>query len=353
MRLALAEAERAPERVSPNPLVGCVLVKAGRVVGRGFTRPPGGHHAEIEALGQAGTKARGATAYVTLEPCNHLGRTGPCSEALIAAGIERVVCGVRDPNTIARGGLDRLKRAKVAVESGVLEEQCTQALGAWLHYIATGRPRVTLKAAITLDGRLAARGGDSKWISGEASRLEAHRLRHSHDAILVGARTVALDDPALTARIPEGRDPQRVILDGKLRVPQGAQALRGAWIFAAADAPDRQLRGEVVRLPGSGRVALGALLDELGRRGITSLLVEGGGEVLGQLVAEGLADELVLFVAAKLIGAGGVPLLGVEGPAKMGEAWALEGLKVRELCGDLVVSGRFLRSAGKRGKSPR
>src|SRR5581483_3735414 len=169
MRLALAEAEKATERVSPNPLVGCVIVKAGRVVGRGFTQPPGGHHAEIEALERAGKKAQGATAYVTLEPCNHQGRTGPCSEALIAAGVARVVCGVRDPNTVARGGLERLKKAKVAVVSGVLEAECRASLAHWLHFIATGRPWVTLKAAITLDGRLAARSGDSKWVSGEES----------------------------------------------------------------------------------------------------------------------------------------------------------------------------------------
>jgi len=346
MRLALAEAEKATERVSPNPLVGCVIVKAGRVVGRGFTQPPGGHHAEIEALERAGKKAQGATAYVTLEPCNHQGRTGPCSEALIAAGVARVVCGVRDPNTVARGGLERLKKAKVAVVSGVLEAECRASLAHWLHFIATGRPWVTLKAAITLDGRLAARSGDSKWVSGEESRLEAHRLRHAHDAILVGARTVALDDPALTARIPGGRNPQRVIVDGKLSAPANAKALDGAWIFTRADAPERVQRGELVRMPGA-RVEVGALLGELARRGICSLLVEGGGEMHAQFVAAGAVDELVLFVAPKLVGAGGVPLLRLDGPDKMADAWRLEFVETRRLGDDLVVRARPSRKRGK------
>jgi diaminohydroxyphosphoribosylaminopyrimidine deaminase/5-amino-6-(5-phosphoribosylamino)uracil reductase len=229
---------------------------------------------------------------------------------------------------------------------GVLEAECRALNEAWLHFIATGRPLVTLKAAVTLDGRLAARGGDSKWVTGEQARAEAHRLRDTHDAILVGAGTVAADDPALTTRLPGGRDALRVILDGRLRVPARARALPGAIVFAARGAParrDLERRGaEVVRLPGrGGRVDLRRMLEALGARGVVSLLVEGGGEVHGQLLGRGLIDRAAVFVAPKLIGAGGVPLVGVAGPHKMAEAWRLLDVEVRRLGDDVLVSGRL------------
>jgi diaminohydroxyphosphoribosylaminopyrimidine deaminase/5-amino-6-(5-phosphoribosylamino)uracil reductase len=349
MRRALALAARGRGRTSPNPMVGCVIVRRGRVLATGYHRRAGGDHAELAALRKLGLRARGATVYVTLEPCNHVGRTGPCSEALIAAGVARVVCGMPDPNRVAAGGARRLRAAGIEVTVGVLEEACRALNAAWLTFVATGRPRVTLKAAVTLDGRLAARGGDSRWVSGEASRREAHRMRAAADAILVGAGTIAHDDPQLTVRLPGRgrRDPLRVILDGRLTTPANARALP-ALIVTALGAPARpQLTAagaEIVELPAErGRVAMGALLDALGRRSIVSLLVEGGGDVHGQLIAAGLVDEVALFVAPKLIGSGGVPLIAVDGPDRMAEAWQLERVTTRRLGDDILIHGALAR----------
>jgi diaminohydroxyphosphoribosylaminopyrimidine deaminase/5-amino-6-(5-phosphoribosylamino)uracil reductase len=357
MREALALARRAMGKTQPNPMVGCVIVKRGRVIARGYHHRAGLAHAEVDALQKlAPGAARGATVYVTLEPCNHEGRTGPCAEALIAAGVARVVVGMRDPNPHVRGGgAERLRRAGIAVEVGVLEAECRALNRAWSVWIASGRPFVTLKAAITLDGRIAARGGDSRWVSSEESRREAHRLRASHDAILVGAGTVAADDPQLTTRLDDERqakNPQRVILDGKLSIDPARRAVAGAWIVTTraavrgAPAEALQARGaELIALDGKGRLPMGAVLDVLGARGIQSLLVEGGGEIHGQLLAEGLVDEVVLFVAPKLIGSGGVPLLGsFAGPTKMAEAIALDDVRVERLGDDVCIRGRPRRS---------
>jgi diaminohydroxyphosphoribosylaminopyrimidine deaminase/5-amino-6-(5-phosphoribosylamino)uracil reductase len=360
MREALALARRAMGATRPNPMVGCVIVKRGEVIARGYHHRAGLAHAEVDALQKLPPgAARGATVYVTLEPCNHHGRTGPCAEALVEAGVARVVVGMRDPNPhVKGGGAARLRRAGVAVEIGVLEEECRALNRAWATWIATGRPWVTLKAAVTLDGRIAARGGDSRWVSGEASRLEAHRLRAAHDAILVGAGTVAADDPALTTRLPEAeakrrqaKNPQRVILDGRLSVDPARRAIPGAWVVTTVEAGARvealRARGaEVIVLDGKGRVEPRALLEALGARGVQSLLVEGGGEVHGQLLGAGLVDEVVLFVAPKLVGSGGVPLLGsFAGPTAMAEAIALDGVTVRRLGDDVCISGRVRRSS--------
>ena len=346
MKLALREAARAVGRTSPNPAVGCVIVKGGKLIAGGFTQPPGHDHAEVNALKKAGAKAKGATAYVTLEPCNHVGRTGKCSEALIAAGVSRVVIGMRDPNPhVDGGGVARLKKARVATEVGILEAECQAHLAKWTKWVLTGRPWVTLKAAVTLDGRLAAKSGDSKWVSGERSRRHAHQMRSIVDAVLVGARTVAMDDPQLTARIPKGRDPKRVILDGKLSIPAKSRALPGALVISALDAKPRDdlaIEGvEIVQVPGQdGKVDLGEMLNALGRRGIIWLLVEGGGQVHGQLLQAGLVDDVVLYIAPKLVGAGGVPLLGVEGVKSMAEAWRLESVEHKRLDDDVLVTGR-------------
>jgi len=229
MRRALALAARAYGRTAPNPMVGCVLVKGGRVVGEGYHHKAGMAHAEVEALRNAGSRARGGTAYVTLEPCNHTGRTGPCSEALIAAGVARVVVAMADPNPrVAGGGAARLRKAGIPVEIGLCEAEARQLGAGFVKHVTTGRPLVTLKAALTLDGRLATASGDARWVTGEAARAEVHRMRDRADAILVGAGTVAADDPSLTTRLEgararRGRDPLRVILDGRLRTEPAAR----------------------------------------------------------------------------------------------------------------------------------
>ena len=355
MRQAVRLALRARGRTSPNPLVGCVIVRDGRVIATGWPKKAGGDHGEAAALRKLGWRAPRATVYVTLEPHSFHGRTPPCTDRLIEAKVARVVVGMKDPNPrVAGAGLKQLKKAGIAVECGVLEDECRAINRPYLKWTSEKRPWVTLKAAVTLDGRLAARGGDARWVSGELSRLEAHRMRDVSDAILVGANTVRLDDPALTTRLPGGRghDPKRVILDGRLTIAPDARALPGAIVVCTRDADAaRQKRlekrgAEVVRLPGRhGNVDLRALLDELGRRGILTLLVEGGGQVHGEFMAAGLADEVALFVAPKLIGAGGVPLLGVDGPTKMADAWRLGAVSTRRLGDDILVVGDVVRSA--------
>jgi diaminohydroxyphosphoribosylaminopyrimidine deaminase/5-amino-6-(5-phosphoribosylamino)uracil reductase len=325
------------------------------VLATGWHKKAGTDHGEAAALRKLGWRAPRATVYVTLEPHSFHGRTPPCTDRLIEAKVARVVVGMKDPNPrVAGAGLKQLKKAGIAVEHGVLEDECRAINRPYLKWTAEKRPWVTLKAAVTLDGRLAARGGDARWVSGELSRLEAHRMRDVADAILVGANTVRLDDPALTTRLPAGggHDPKRVILDGRLTIAPDAKALPGAIVACTKDADAaRQKRlekrgAEVLRLPGRhGNVDLRALLDELGRREILTLLVEGGGQVHGEFMAAGLADEVALFVAPKLIGAGGVPLLGVDGPSKMADAWRLGEVSTRRLGDDILVVGDVVRSA--------
>jgi len=347
MREALREAARAVGRVAPNPAVGCVVVRGRRVVARGYTHAPGKQHAEVDALRKLYGRARGATVYVTLEPCNHVGRTGRCTDALIAAGVARVVIGMRDPNPhVEGGGVEKLRRAGIAVEVGVLEAECRAVNEAWIHFVTTGRPLVTMKAAVTLDGRIAARGGDSKWITGEAARREAHRLRAAHDGIVVGARTVALDDPQLTVRGVRGRSPQRIIVDGRLSVSGKARALPAILVACqgAPPRPDLEARGcTIVRLPDKGgRVDPRAMLKALGKLDLHSLLVEGGGELHGQLLEAELYDRAALFVAPKLVGAGGVPVVAAEGSKRVAKAWKLHDISWTPLGDDILVRGSFV-----------
>jgi diaminohydroxyphosphoribosylaminopyrimidine deaminase/5-amino-6-(5-phosphoribosylamino)uracil reductase len=358
MRRALTLAARARGRTSPNPLVGCVIVGDGRVLGEGYHHRAGLPHAEVEALASVRDRRalRGATVYVTLEPCDHVGRTGRCTEALVRARVGRVVAAMRDPSPRVDGrGFRRLRAAGVRVASGLYEDEARALNRAYVKWVTTGTPFVTLKAAVTLDGRLAARGGDARWVSGEASRALAHRMRAEADALLVGAGTVRADDPRLTARVPGGRDPLRVIVDGALTTPPRARALPGALVFTTRAAPGgaglTRRGAELVRLAGArGRVPLAAVLRELGRRGVTSLLVEGGGDIHGQLVAARLVDEVVLIIAPKLVGAGGVPLLDLPGPTRMADAWRQAGVEVERAGDDLVVRGR-LAAAPRGGRS--
>jgi len=328
MTRALALAEKGRGRTSPNPMVGAVIVKDGEVVGEGFHPQAGEPHAEVFALREAGGRGRGATAYVTLEPCNHHGRTPPCTEALIQAGVSRVVVGATDPNPLVSGrGLDRLSVAGVAVIHGVLADEAHRLNEAFDHWITTRRPFVTLKLATSLDGRIAAGTGKSQWITGAPARARVHQLRAASDAVAVGSRTALTDDPRLTARDVPGtwNPPLRVVIDSTLRVSPYAKAYDakapgGALVATAApeDAPAAQVlaaRGVAVwSVPGDdGRIDLAALMTRLGARDpgpVTSLLVEGGGVLAGALLAAGLVDKLVTHVAPVIIGGDGLPAFG-------------------------------------------
>jgi diaminohydroxyphosphoribosylaminopyrimidine deaminase/5-amino-6-(5-phosphoribosylamino)uracil reductase len=360
MRLALREARRGLGRTSPNPAVGAVLVKGGRVVGRGHHARAGTPHAEVMAIRDAGASARGADLYTTLEPCDHFGRTPPCSLAILEAGVRRVFSGSGDPNPRVNGrGIRRLRRAGVEVGAGVLREACDAINEPWFRFITTGRPHVTLKVAATLDGRIATASGDSRWVTGPEARAHVHRLRGGVDAVLVGSGTALADDPRLTARLPggRGRDPIRVVLDSRLELPATLRLFRqpssSVTLVAhvSGTPPARAPRGvEYLRCRArGGRVSLADLLSRLGQRGVTTLLVEGGGEVNRSFLEGGLVDRLLLFVAPKIAG-GGISWLGGKGPSRMAEALPLLDLRVKRLGRDLLLSGR---PAPKGDRSPR
>lgn len=350
MRVALREAARGLGRTSPNPAVGAVLVKNGRVVARGHHARAGGPHAEVVALHAAGAQARGADLYTTLEPCDHFGKTPPCSVAILEAGVRRVFVGSRDPNPVVNGrGIARLRKGGVEVETGVLEDACDALNAHWFRYITARRPYVTLKAAVTLDGKLATRTGDSRWVSGPEARAWVHRLRDRVDAVLVGAGTARADDPLLTARLPggRGRDPIRVVLDTDLSLPPRLRLLHpesaAPTIVAHAARRARRFRPGVEALAcrrGPGGVDLADLLAKLGARGVTHLLVEGGAEVNARFLAAGLVDRVALFVAPRIVGADGVSWVAGRGPARMDAALRLEDLAFERIGDDLLVTGR-------------
>jgi diaminohydroxyphosphoribosylaminopyrimidine deaminase/5-amino-6-(5-phosphoribosylamino)uracil reductase len=325
MRAALALARRGLGNAWPNPAVGCVLVKDGRVIGRGWTQPGGRPHAETEALRRAGNAARGATAYVTLEPCSHHGRTPPCCEALAGTGIARVVMAMRDPDPRVNGrGLAMLRGAGIVVEEGLLEAEARALNAGFFRRIQAGMPVVTLKLASTLDGRIATASGESRWITGEAARREVHALRARHDAILVGSGTVLADDPDLTCRIPgmERVPMLRVVADARLRTPPAARLVQGAQpapaliITApghppAAQAPFIAAGADIVTVPAhaAGGLDLPSLLRALGRRGVTRVLAEGGAGLAAALLRQGLVDRLIWFHAPAVMGGDGHPAL--------------------------------------------
>ena len=325
MRAALALARRGLGNAWPNPAVGCVLVKDGRVIGRGWTQPGGRPHAETEALRRAGDAARGATAYVTLEPCSHHGRTPPCCEALAGAGIARVVMAMRDPDPRVNGrGLAMLRGAGIAVEEGLLEAEARALNAGFFRRIQAGMPVVTLKLASTLDGRIATASGESRWITGEAARREVHALRARHDAILVGSGTVLADDPDLTCRIPgmERVPMLRVVADARLRTPEASRLVQGAELAPvliitapghppAALAPLIAAGADIVTVPAhaAGGLDLPSLLRALGRRGVTRVLAEGGAGLAAALLRQGLVDRLVWFHAPAVMGGDGHPAL--------------------------------------------
>jgi diaminohydroxyphosphoribosylaminopyrimidine deaminase/5-amino-6-(5-phosphoribosylamino)uracil reductase len=312
MRRAVELSRAVLGTTSPNPPVGAVVLAAdGAVVGEGATRPPGGPHAEVVALAQAGDRAH--TVVVTLEPCDHTGRTGPCSEALLAAGVRRVVVACSEPTGLAGGGIARLRAAGVEVVTGVLEDEVAHGpLEAWLHRQRTGRPFVTWKYAATLDGRSAAADLTSRWITGEQARADVHRLRAECDAVVAGVGTVLADDPQLTVRPDPGRQPLRVVVDSAGRTPRDARVLDDAAPTLVATVGSRYDDTHALVLPPGpdGRADLGALLVALAERDVVSVLLEGGPTLAGAFVAAGLVDRVVGYVAPALLGEGPAALAG-------------------------------------------
>ncbi|WP_018131935.1 bifunctional diaminohydroxyphosphoribosylaminopyrimidine deaminase/5-amino-6-(5-phosphoribosylamino)uracil reductase RibD [Effusibacillus pohliae] len=351
MKLALELASATNGRTWPNPMVGAVVVNHGRIVGIGAHLKAGEPHAEVYALRMAGDAARGGTIYVTLEPCSHYGRTPPCAERVIESGVARVVVAMLDPNPLVAGrGVERIRQAGIEVEVGVLEAEARRLNEVWITAIHERRPFVWMKAAMTLDGKIATGTGDSKWITGEQARREVHRMRDRADAILVGIGTVLADDPQLTTRLPEGgRNPLRVVLDTRLRMPETAQILKpeAPTLVACGPAADPakigrlQARGiEVLQLAlADGRIDLNELLAELYKREVTLLLVEGGGEVHGSFLQAGLIDKVTMFVAPKLIGGNGQSPVGGAGFSRMGDAIALQNTTVEMFGNDLAITG--------------
>jgi diaminohydroxyphosphoribosylaminopyrimidine deaminase/5-amino-6-(5-phosphoribosylamino)uracil reductase len=350
MEEALRLARRGHGRTSPNPAVGALVVRGGRVVGRGFHRRAGGPHAEVFALRQAGRRARGGTLYVTLEPCCHVGRTGPCVAAVVDSGVARVVVGTVDPNPRVRGrGIAHLRRARISVDVGVREVECRALNEDFEKFITTGLPFVVLKLAATLDGRIATACGESRWVTGEAARRRVHEMRARYDAVIVGSETVRLDDPELTSRIRGGHDPLRVVVDGRLRVPETSRVVTRRpertriYTLAGDSAKAARLRRRgvaVVRGGGDRPGSLRRVLVDLGRAGIKSVLIEGGGHVAARALREGLVDRLALFLAPKLLGSDGRPVVQSLGISRMSEALTIVGPTIERVGDDYLVLGR-------------
>ncbi len=353
MGLALRLARRGRHATSPNPMVGAVVVSRGQVVGSGYHRRAGAPHAEVVALATAGAQARGATLWVTLEPCSTEGRTGPCTDRILAAGVAEVRVATLDPNPRHHGrGVRALRARGVRVAVGERGSEARELIEHFACWITTGRPFVTLKLAMTLDGRVATRSGEARWITSPQARAWGHRLRASHDAVLVGSGTVLADDPVLSARVGRRpRQPLRVVLDRRLRVSPGARLLgegsSSVLIFSGPDPVPARRRAleaagaEVVQLPGDGD-RLGAALDELGRRQVTSVLIEGGPTVMGSALVEGLGNRLVAFVAPLLVGGEAARgAIGGAGFERLAEARRLRRLRAEPVGPDLCLMGEL------------
>lgn len=353
MQQALSLAREGAGFVSPNPLVGCVIVKDSQVVGQGYHQRFGGPHAEVYALQEAGARAQGAVLYVNLEPCCHTGKTPPCVDAVIQAKIGRVVAAMRDPNPlVAGGGVARLQQAGIPVTIGVCEAEAGVLNEAFVKYVTTGRPFVTLKCAMSLDGKIATHTGASQWITGPEARAEVHRLRHAVDALLVGIGTVLQDNPLLTTRLPDrqGVNPLRVIVDSALRLPPQARVAtvttdcRTLVATTASASPAQQQRlceqgVEIVVLPAydDGRVDLEALLCYLGERKIASLLVEGGATLNATLLRRRLVEKGLFFIAPKIIGGDGLSVIGACGIANMEQVLCLRDSSSHRIGEDFLV----------------
>ena len=352
MKAALTLARRGLGMVWPNPTVGCVIVRDGHVIARGWTQQGGRPHGETEALARAGAAARGATAYVSLEPCCHWGKTPPCTDALIGAGIARVLVPIEDPDPRVSGrGIARLREAGIAVETGLCAAAAAELNAGFFLRLATGRPLTTLKLATTLDGQLATSTGESRWITGERARDRAHLLRASHDAVMIGSNTVLSDDPLLTCRLPGLDDwsPVRVVVDSRLRVPLTARVVAEArrvptWFItlrhgdAARREAFRSCGVELIEVPATPdhTVDMAAAFQELGRRGLTRVLVEGGATLAAVLLRAGLVDRLAWFHAPSLIGGDGIPAVAPLGITNLEDAPRFERLSLEPVGDDVL-----------------
>ncbi len=355
MKIALELAEKGRGFTSPNPLVGAVVVQNGSVVGKGYHKAFGGAHAEVNAIDDAGHFSRGATLYVTLEPCNHLGKTPPCTRKILESGIGRVVAAMKDPNPgVEGGGIEYLKAHGISVSLGICEHEAKKLNEAYLKYILTRRPFVTVKCASTLDGQIATRTGDSRWVTSEESRKFVHVLRHAADALMVGINTVKRDNPSLTTRLENfnGRDPVRIILDSHVSIPHDAKVLRltsdsdtiiviGDSIESERKAAARKLGAKIIEAPlNDGLIDLHFLMDYLGGMHVSSVLIEGGSRVISSAFSSGIVDKVVIFFAPKLLGGNdGVPICTGKGPDVMSGCIHVKDISTRRFNDDIMIEG--------------
>jgi len=359
MKMALDLAEKGQGFTSPNPMVGAVVVNDGKVVGKGYHQAAGKAHAEVNAIDDAGALAKDATLYVTLEPCNHTGRTPPCTEKVLSACIRRVVVAMNDPNpNVEGGGSDYLKSQGIDVTVGVCEDQAKKLNEVYIKYVSTQRPFSIVKCAATLDGRIATRTGDSRWVTGEESRKYVHRLRHAVDAIMVGINTVKKDDPSLTTRLTnrienfKGLDPTRVILDTHLRISEKAKLLQldsdsdtiivtGHSVSGDKKTGIENQGARIIESPlKDGLIDLDRLMDHLGALGITSLLIEGGSSVIASALSSGIVDKIIFFFAPKILGGDdGMPICKGAGAALMSSCIPVKDIHVLRFGDDVMIEG--------------
>ncbi|MEW5908797.1 MAG: bifunctional diaminohydroxyphosphoribosylaminopyrimidine deaminase/5-amino-6-(5-phosphoribosylamino)uracil reductase RibD [Thermodesulfobacteriota bacterium] len=360
MKTALRLARKGEGYASPNPLVGAILVKEGRIVGKGYHQRHGAPHAEVNAIQNAGRLAKESTLYVNLEPCNHFGKTPPCTQAIIEAQIKRVVVAMKDPNPEVKGkGIPFLEARGVSVTLGVCEDEAKRLNEAFIKHCVTKRPFVTAKCAATLDGRIATKNGDSKWISNEKSRRFVHQLRHASDAVMVGINTILRDDPLLTTRMSgkRGSDPVRIILDTHLSIPETARVLRAESesdtliVIGNRDRFDanqiekkakiEQGRNRILQAPTkNNRIDLNALMTILGKQGISSILLEGGSRVFGSALSDDIIDKIILFFGPKLLGGDdGIPICRGVGPESMSQSIPVNHVRCRRFGEDIMIEG--------------
>ena len=356
MKLAIKEAKKGLGRTAPNPAVGAVIVKEGKVVASGYHHQAGMPHAEVDAFGKIGNRAPGGTLYVTLEPCNHFGKTPPCTELILKSGVKKVVVGMRDPNPLVTGGgCQYLEKKGLEVVTGILKDECFALNESFVKFISTGRPFVIAKSAITLDGWTATSAQHSQWITNEKSRGFVHKLRDRVDAVMMGIGTVLADDPAMTARfkVKQGKDPIRIVVDTNFRTPLDAKVMQNQssahTIIATSIDGNRSFQDSGSHPKGvetlvcptvAGKIDLPALMEKLGERSISSVLLEGGSMILGAMLRAQLIDKFYVFIAPKILGGGdGIPMVAGIGPQTMEESLKLRNIKVRRFGDDVLISG--------------